>query len=149
MDDFRETLVGLFTEIAIIEHLLRTRMEKGYPEGLGAAHFGILNYFARNHRGPDSIDGIAWSFQEEVEYTTTKVATLESFGYVQVTPPGGRDGAAMVELTEAGKLARNEALDRMAPDIIDLVAEIDPDQIAIAQKVLEEIRLTMDNLPDR
>jgi hypothetical protein len=149
MDDFRETLVGLFTEVAIIEHLLRTRMEKTYPDGLGAPHFGVLNYFARNHRGPDSIDGIAWSFQEDLEYTVSKVATLERFGFVKVTPPGSREGVAMVELTDTGLSARNEALDRVSPDIIDLVAEVDPDQIAIAHKVLEEIRLTMDNLPDR
>jgi hypothetical protein len=149
MNDFRETLVGLFTEVAIIEHLLRTRMEQTYPDGLGAGHFGILNYFARSQRGPDSIAGIAWSFQEELEHMISKVATLESFGLLALTPPNGRNGDTMVDLTEAGVTARNAALDRMGPDIIDLVAEIDPDQINIAYQVLQDIRLTMDNLPDR
>lgn len=148
-EEFRETLVGLFTEVAIIEHLMRTRMERLYPDGLGAAHFGILNHLLRHQRGPERIDSIAWSFQEDVDYTASKVATLESFGFVATVPPGNCDGATMVELTDAGAEARNTALDRMAPDVIELISEIDPVQIGIAHKVLEEIRLTLDNLPDR
>lgn len=148
-EDFRETLVGLFTEVAILEHLMRTRMDRLYPDGLGAPHFGILNHLLRNSRTPERIDSIAWSFQEEVDYTASKVSTLDSFGFVATTPPGTCDGATVVALTDAGEEARNAALDRMAPDVIELISETDPDQIRVAHKVLEEIRLTLDNLPDR
>ncbi len=148
-EDFRETLVGLFTEIAIIEHLMRTRMERLYPDGLESAHFGILNHLLRNSRTPERIDSIAWSFQEELDYTASKIATLESFGFITTTPPGTCKGDTVVALTDAGEEARNAALDRMAPDVVELISEIDPDQIRVAHKVLEEIRLTLDNLPDR
>ncbi len=64
-EELTEALTGLFVEVAIIEHLARTRMERHYTGDLSAGQMGILNYFVRNHDGPDSIAGIAWAFQEE------------------------------------------------------------------------------------
>jgi hypothetical protein len=148
-EELKETLLGLFSEVAIIEHLARTRIERNYPTDLGAHGFGVINYFVRNHNGPDSIAGIAWAFQDDEVYTAEKIAALESRGYVSVSPPGSRAPEAMVNVTEAGRKAQAEQLNRMAPEFGGLVAEISLDDLKTTQRTLHEIRLTLDNLPDR
>jgi DNA-binding MarR family transcriptional regulator len=149
MDALEETLTGLFTEIAIIEHLTRSRVANNYMDGEEPWFFGILNYFVRNHRAPDTIGGIAWSFQDDEAVVVERVAFMEAKGYLTVTPPGSRDPGAIVDVTEAGRARRQEMLDKIAPDFRQLVSEIEPDRLETAYEVLREIRLTMDNLPDR
>ena len=149
MNDLPDTLLGLFTEIAIIEHLTRTRLERSNSDTMTAGHFGILNYFIRNHHGPDTIGGIAWAFQEDESYTADKIATLEVAGFVTVTPSGSRDAAASVNVTETGRIAQSEKLDAMGPEFEGLVAEIPREDLVTALRTLQEIRLTLDHLPDR
>lgn len=149
MNDLPDTLLGLFTEIAIIEHLTRTRLERENSDSLGAGHFGILNYFIRNHHGPDTIGGIAWAFQEDEAYTAGKVGSLEAEGFVLVTPAGSRDATASVEVTDAGRIAQAEKIESIAPDFELLVAEIPYTDLETTVRTLREIRLTLDNLPDR
>jgi DNA-binding MarR family transcriptional regulator len=148
MPDLRETLLGLFTEVAIVEHLVRTRIERTFPDGLEAAHFGIINYFIRNRPTPDSVAGIAWAFQEDEERVAAQVEQLEKLGYVSVVP-GIRATDAMVFVTDAGRAAQATELDRMGPDFEQLVAEIPFEELQITNRVLHDIRLVLDNLPDR
>lgn len=148
MDDNRETLVGLFTEIAIIEHLVRTRMEQQYSDALIASHFGILNYFVRNHEGPDTVSGIAWAFQDPESVVRERVDQMAEMGYLSVTPAVG-NAEALVSVTAEGRKALEESLDQVAPEITELVSEIPVDDLERTFQTLREIRLTLDNLPDR
>ncbi len=149
MTELEDTLLGLFTEIAIIEHLARTRIERTSDDPAEAGQFGILNYFRRTHPDPDTIGGIAWSFQEEEAHTADKVASLEAKGYVTVTPAGSRDASAVVFVTEAGRQAQEDKVQSMAPDFEQLVAEIPTEDLETTVRTLHEIRLTLDHLPDR
>ena len=144
----RETLLGLFTEIAILEHLARTRVDRKFPDGMSAHQFGILNYFIRNHPGPDSVAGIAWAFQEEESYTLDAVKRLHQMGYISLVP-GLDERDSMVDVTDAGRKAAADQLDKMGPEFQSLVAEIPWEDLETAHRVLHEIRLVMDNLPDR
>lgn len=148
MPKLNETLLGLFTEIAILEHLARTRVDRKFPDGMSAHHFGILNYFIRNHPGPDSVAGIAWAFQEEETYTLEAVKRLHALGYVSmVTGIDERD--SMIDVTDVGRKAASDQLEKMGPEFVQLVGEIPFEDLEIAHRVLHEIRLVMDNLPDR
>ena len=149
MTDMEETLLGLFTEVAIIEHLARTRIERISDNPAGAGEFGILNYFNRTHPDPDTIGGIAWAFQEDEAHTISKIASLEAKGFVTVTPPLSRDSNAVVFVTEAGREAQEEKIRSMAPEFEQLVAEIPSADLATTVRTLREIRLTLDHLPDR
>lgn len=154
MPNLRETLLSLFTDIAIIEHLTRTRIERkvregALPEGPNAQHFGVLNYFVRNHHGPDSIAGIAWAFQEEEEYTMTKIAEMARLGYVTLSPNGNLAPDTMVSITDAGRAAQNQRVEDMAPEFVALMTEIPVAELETAANVLRDLRLTLDNLPDR
>jgi hypothetical protein len=149
VDDIEETLTGLFTEIAIVEHLTRSRVANSYSDGEEPWLFGILNYFVRNHRAPDTIGGIAWAFQDEEAIVVERIATMEERGLLSVDPPGARHSDAVIDVSDVGRAHRQAMLDKIAPDFRQLVSEINPDRLVIAYEVLREIRLTMDNLPDR
>lgn len=149
MTDMEETLLGLFTEIAIIEHLARTRIERSSGDPAAAGQFGILNYFRHTHPGPDTIGGIAWAFQEDESHTADKVSALEAKGYVAVTPAGSRESTATVFITDAGRQAQEDKVQSMAPDFEQLVAEIPVEDLETTVRTLREIRLTLDHLPDR
>ena len=145
----KETLVGLFTEVAMIEHLARTRLEAVSPGGLNSLQFGLVNYFVRNHQGPDTIAGIAFSFQEEEPYTARKVAELEALGMLIVTPPGSQRRDAQVDVTKLGRETLDAHLEAQAPEFLALVSEIPFADLEVTFKTLRNIRLTLDNLPGR
>ncbi len=148
MADARDILADLFTEVARVEHLSRTRVERKYVEGLPVLQYGILAHLIRSDSGSDSIAGIAWSFQEDEARILGNVSALSAIAYVAVTA-GLLPHDAIVEITDKGRLAQTSALDRMAPDFIQIVSEIPDADLITTQRVLREIRLVMDNLPDR
>jgi DNA-binding MarR family transcriptional regulator len=148
MPKLRETLEGLFVEASIVEHLARTRIETKYIDEMGVGHFGILGHFTRSRQFPDSVAAIAWSFQEDETRVTTQVNELAARGYVTLVP-GITPGDTMVAITDEGRAARAAMLNKMAPDFMSLVSEIPQEDLETAYRVLRDIRLVMDNLPDR
>ena len=149
MEDMQGTLLGLFTEVAIIEHLVRVREDRLASGEMTTGQFGVLNYFILNHPTPDSISGIAWCFQEDEEYTRGKILALAELGLVSVTPTNGSNFEAMVMITDFGRAKHAHVVNKMGPDIEAVVAEIAAEDIQTTFKTLREIRLTLDNLPDR
>ncbi len=149
MEDMTETLLGLFTEIAILEHLVRSREEKHAANEHSVGDFGVLNYFVTNHPSPDSVSSIAWCFQEEEAYTRAKVESMAARGMVTLSPAMADNNAAMVMITGDGREAHARIVEKAAPDIRAAVAEISRDHLEITFRTLREIRLTLDNLPDR
>ena len=149
MEDLQETLLGLFTEIAVLEHLVRVREERHAEDDLTMGDFGVLNYFMVNHPDPDSVAGIAWCFQEEEAYTRAKIEGLALRDLVTISPDDADNGAAMVAITDIGREAHAQIVARVAPDIEMAVAEIPREDLETTFKTLRNIRLTLDNLPDR
>lgn len=149
MEDLQETLLGLFTEVAVLEHLVRTREEKHAEDDLTLGDFGVLNYFVVNHPDPDSVAGIAWCFQEDEAYTRAKIEGLASRDLVTISPEVADNGIAMVEITDIGREAHAQIVARVAPDMMMAVAEIPREDLETTFKTLRNIRLTLDNLPDR
>ena len=149
MDEMRDVLLGLFTEAAILEHLMRSRGEGSLPDGLQSGHFGLLNYFIVNHPDPDRISSIAWCFQEDENYTRSKIMVLAERGMLHMDAVQGSNSDAVVSLTEAGRQAHQESLDAMSPNIQLAVSEIPEEDLRTTFRTLRDIRLTLDNLPDR
>jgi hypothetical protein len=148
MADMQATLLGLFTEVSTVEHLARTNFQSRFADKLEAGHFGILNYFLRTNRPPDSVAGIAFAFQDDEAVVSRRVEDLRDLGYVSVID-ALRPGDAVVDVTPQGRAARDEQLGRMAPHIQEIVAEIPVEDLEVTVRTLREIRLVMDNLPDR
>jgi DNA-binding MarR family transcriptional regulator len=149
MDSTTETLLGLFTEVAILEHLVRMREEHHAGHNLSTGDFGLLNYFVLNHPYPDSVAGIAWCFQEDEAYTRGKIDSLAAQGLLTLAPDVSDNTKALAMISEAGRESHTRVVTQMAPVIRSAVAEILPENLEITFRTLREIRLTLDNLPDR
>lgn len=141
----KPVLLDLFTEVAIIEHLVRSRFEPREYYDLSAPQFGVLNFFCRLNKGEERLSGLAWCFQVDVDAMRETVDTLVQRGFIHA------DGATdpCVRVTEVGQRKHELLLENMAPDIAPVVAEIDADDLRITARTLMEIRRTLDNLPDR
>lgn len=148
MAETTETLLKLFVEIAMVEHLARTRVDQGFEDGLTAGHFGLINHFVRTPDVSASIAALAWAFQEDETYTLAKAETLAERGYVALTR-GITERDTLVTVTPEGRDAHEAALERLRPEFAQLVVEIAPEDIATTYRVLHDMRLTLDNLPDR
>lgn len=149
MEDLQETLLGLFTEVAVLEHLVRAREERHAEDDLTMGDFGILNYFVVNHPDPDSVAGIAWCFQEEEAYTRAKIEGLASRDLVTISSGTPDNSTTMVMITDVGREAHTQIVAKIAPEIEAAVAEIPREDLETTFKTLRNIRLTLDNLPDR
>ena len=141
----RRTLLDLFTEVAILEHLVRTRLGPREYNDVTAQQFGVLNFFCRLNKVEERVSSLAWCFQVDVTAMHQTVASLTDRGFVTW------DAAAdpCVRVTDAGRDKHAALVDNMAPDIMPVVAEIDPEDLRITARTLTEMRRTLDNLPDR
>ena len=141
----RPILLDLFTEIAIIEHLVRSRFEPKDYYDLSAAQFGVINFFCRLDKVEERVSGLAWCFQVDEPAMRATVAGLVQLGLVSWDDAGD----PCVRMTDAGRAKHADMIDNMAPDIASVVAEIDPEDLRITARTLTEMRRTLDNLPDR
>jgi hypothetical protein len=148
MSDLRETLSGLFLEVAIIEHLARSRVQRHHVDGMEVGQYGILGYLKRHVSGSDSVASIAWAFQEDEARIFRQVTGLHATGYVELTE-GLKPGDTIAKVTASGILEHDAVLERAAPEFFQIVSEIKVEDLETTFRTLKDIRLVMDNLPDR
>lgn len=147
--DEEKTVLHLFTEIAMVEHLLRNRYDKATPAGMTTGQFGVLTHFIRNGKSRERLSLLAWAFQDDDDYMAQKVATLAGRGMLTTTPIEGSDGDMWVDITDDGREAHALALDEIGPEIAQLIEGVDMEDLKTAHRVIQDIRRTLDNLPDR
>ena len=140
------TVLDLFTEIAIVEHLLRNRYDQSAPAGMTTGQFGILTHFIRGGKSREKLSVLAWAFQDSEDYMAEKVASLVARGLL-ASPPS--DQEIWVEITDAGREMHGQALAEIGPEVEQLLEGIDLEDLQISLRVLQDIRRTLDNLPDR
>jgi len=141
----RAVLTDLFTEIAILEHLVRNRLQPKYESLYSAAEFGLLNYFGRMKRVEDRLSHIAYSFEVSEAEARIPLDALVARGLFTV------DDAPdpLVRITAGGIAAHDALIVSLAPDVMELVDGIEPKALRVAAETLKEIRRTADNLPGR
>lgn len=140
------TVLDLFTEIAIVEHLLRNRYDQSAPAGMTTGQFGILTHFIRGGKSREKLSVLAWVFQDSEDNMAEKVASLVARGLLASAPS---DEEIWVEITDAGREMHGQALAEIGPEVEQLLEGIDLDDLQISLRVLQDIRRTLDNLPDR
>ncbi|GAO38391.1 hypothetical protein SCH01S_15_00160 [Sphingomonas changbaiensis NBRC 104936] len=146
MADREKLLLDLFTEIAVVEHLVRNHLGTIETSGLTAGQFGALNYFIRNNREQERKSILAWMFQVTTEEIDVHLAALEQRGLI------GRIGEGddqVIGITAAGRSTHAESVARMAPEIEPLMSEFQDEDLEKTVDVLQEIRRVFDNLPER
>ena len=136
-------LVGdLFTDIAVLEHLINNRYGSGGPHGLPARAFGVLNWFDRGARTTVRLAAIMYDFQWNEAETQKVIDLLAERGAVL------RDGSE-VSLTPRGRDMFTDQMVADVPEIAPLFEEMDMADVRVAVRVLADLRRTLDNLPDR
>ncbi len=140
-------LFALLTEIAIIEHLARNRLERVLPDGLRASHFAVLNHLVRLGDGR-SPARIARAVQVERPAMTNTIQKLEARGLVRVGPHP-RDGRGkLVFLTEAGRAARLQAVQAAMRASAPIAAGLDAMEVLAALPLLRRLRVALDAARD-
>lgn len=146
MADREKLLLDLFTEIAVVEHLVRNHIGTIEASGLSPGQFGALNYFIRNNRDQERKSVLAWMFQVSVADMDVHLTELERTGLI------GRMGDGddqIIGITAAGRSAHAVSVGAMAPEIEPLMSEFADEDLEKTVEVLQEIRRVFDNLPER
>jgi hypothetical protein len=141
----RAMLLDLFTEITILEHLVRERFNPK-AGNLNPQQFGFINYFVRQRKKSEKLRTLAWCFQISDDVALASVESLAALHYVEID---WVDGERCIFITAAGEARHAAFLADVAPDIIEIVADFDPEHLRITTETLKELRRTFDNLPDR
>lgn len=141
----RTMVLDLFTEIAILEHLIRLRFNPQAGE-LDARQFGVLNHLVRQKKVSEKLPVLAWCFQVEVEDMRVSVEALAGHRFVEID---WVEGERCVFLTQAGRERHERFVADSAPDVMEILSDFDPGQLRITTETLRELRRTFDNLPDR
>jgi len=140
------TALDLFREIAIVEHLLRNRYDRSSPAGMTTGQFGILTHLIRGGKSREKLSLLAWAFQDSEDYMAEKVASLVARGLL-ASAPSNQD--IWVEITDAGREMHGQALAEIGPEIEQLLEGIELEDLKTSLRVVQDIRRTLDNLPDR
>jgi hypothetical protein len=141
----RSMLLNLFTEIAILEHLVRERFNPQTGD-LTPQQFGIINYLVRQRRSSEKLRTLAWCFQIDEPQAIAAAEALAALHYIEIDWVGGE---RCVFITATGEARHAKFLTDVGPDVMEIVADIDPEHLRITADTLMELRRTFDNLPDR
>ncbi|WP_112321145.1 MarR family winged helix-turn-helix transcriptional regulator [Oceanibium sediminis] len=131
--------IGLFSEIATSDQLMRARLAKALPKGMELSHFTLLNFLALagGERTPAQL---ARTFHVTKAAMTNTLGKMERAGYVHIRPDWDDARRKMVSLSPAGLRARDAAVDNVAPVFDSVIADLGPDQVRAALPFLRRLR---------
>jgi DNA-binding MarR family transcriptional regulator len=133
----------LFTEIGIIAQLSGNKLERVLPDGMSLAQFSVLNHFVRLG-GAWSPSRLAAAFQVTKGAMTNTLQRLEAQGYVKILPDETDARAKLVEITDAGRKAREAAILATGPIIAQLAGLVSAADVKGALPFLESLRKVLD-----
>lgn len=142
-EDATHLYFRLFTEIGIISQLSSNRLERVLPEGLSVAQFQVLNHFVRLG-GQWAPGRLARAFQVTKGAMTNTLQRLEAQGFVKVLADPRDARGKLVEITEAGRKAREQAVKATGGAIGGLARSIAPEDVRGALPFLERLRKMLD-----
>ncbi len=142
-EDSVSTYFRLFNEIGIIAQLSGNRLERVLPEGMSLAQFSVLNHFCRLG-GAWSPTRLAAAFQVTKGAMTNTLQRLEAQRFVTIRADEEDTRAKIVEITDAGRSAREAAIRATGPIIMELAGLIPLADVKAALPFLEFVRKTLD-----
>ncbi len=142
-DDTTKLYFRFFTEIGIIAQLSQNWLERVLPEGMSLPQFGVLNHFVRVG-GPSSPGQLARNFQITKGAMTNTLQRLEAQGYIHVSPDPEDARAKLVDITDAGRKARDRAVSATAEAMSDLPDRLSLKSVIETLPTLEHVRQLLD-----
>ena len=135
-------LTAFFTDIAIIDQLTRTMLERRLPGGLTLAGFNLMNHMVRT--GQETASPAARALQVTRGAVTGVLHKLTAEGLVTLEPDPKDGRGKKVRITPKGLSARESTLAGMAPLQARFEAEMDLDAVRRILPAIREIRDYLD-----
>ncbi|MDE0970363.1 MAG: winged helix DNA-binding protein [Octadecabacter sp.] len=140
-------LFALFNEISIIEQLSRALFEGRLPKGVLVSHFAVLNHLSKRSEGQTPL-AIARAFQVPKTTLSHTLSLLEKRGWIVMNPNPFDKRSKLVDLTEAGRAFRNDAINSLVPDMAAMTLHLKLRDIETVLPQLVEIRTYLDSARD-
>jgi DNA-binding MarR family transcriptional regulator len=131
-----------FLEIAVIDQLVGTEMERVLPDGVTMASFGLLNHLV-SRGGSESPARLAQALQVTKGAITALLKRLEARGLVALSPDPSDGRGKVVALTEAGRRSREAAIAALDPLLETFLAAFPEPDLAGALPLLRRVRLDL------
>ena len=144
MDAPQPDLTDFFTDIAIIDQLVRTLRERRLPPGLSTAGFGLINHMVRTGQETASPAALARALQVTRGAVTGVLHKLTAEGFVTLEPDPTDGRGKKVRITPAGMAAREAALASVAPLAARFEVEMDVEAIRRIHPVIRDVRDYLD-----
>lgn len=130
----------VLNEIGIIDQLAQNRAARLLGPGLNLSQFVVLNHLTRLG-GPRSLVQIANAIQVTKGAMSNSVARLQAKGLLTVQPDPADGRGKQVSLTDAGRAARQAAVQRLGDGLAEIAAAVPPAGLAQALGVLRQLRV--------
>jgi DNA-binding MarR family transcriptional regulator len=142
-EDLAHLYFRMFTEIGIIAQLSGNQLERVLPEGMSMAQFTVLNHFVRLG-GAWAPSRLAAAFQVTKGAMTNTLQRLEAQGFVRIEDDPKDARGKLVEITDAGRRAREQGVRVVGGIIGPIAGEIPPGEVKAALPFLENLRKILD-----
>ncbi|MFC3613539.1 MarR family winged helix-turn-helix transcriptional regulator [Lutimaribacter marinistellae] len=135
--------ISLFSEILTADQLLRNRLGRVLPKGMEISHFSVLNHlvFVGGERSPAQL---AATFHVTRGAMTNTLSKLEWAGYIHIRPDWDDARRKMVAISPAGRQARDQAIQSIAPLINRMVQQLGTDRVRTILPVLRDLRIKLE-----
>ena len=131
--------IAVFSEILVIEQMVRNRVSKALPKGMELSHFTVLNHLA--HAGDErSPAQLAKAFHVTRGAMTNTLSRLEWAGYVHIRPDWEDARRKKIAISPAGRQARDAAMAAIGPIISEAVTNAGSEDVRRLLPVLREMR---------
>ncbi|MEM7663109.1 MAG: MarR family transcriptional regulator [Pseudomonadota bacterium] len=136
-------IFGFFNEIGIINQLASAEFQRALAPDLNPSEFGVLNHFVRvgDGRTPSELARI---FQVTKPSMTAIIGKLEKKDLVTIVPSETDRRRKIIEITDAGRAARDAGIAATAPLMERLEVEFHVETLLNIQPVLEKLRIYLD-----
>jgi len=131
--------IQVFAEIAAIDQLAATRIERALPAGLTKAQFMVLDRLARGGGGETPAE-LARAFQLTKGALTNSLSRLVAAGLITVVGDKDDGRKKRATVTEAGAVAHREALAALRPITEDARNAFPENEFAEALPFLQALR---------
>jgi DNA-binding MarR family transcriptional regulator len=135
--------VQVFTEIGIIEHLMRMAVTKSLPRGMTYPQWEILVHFSRNGDGQTPVQ-VARALQVTKGAITNTLHRMEGLGFLAIEADAHDGRKKRVKVTRDGAAAYAEMLRRVRPHMDQLRGGFTTSEFETALPFLRALRVWLD-----
>ena len=140
-----DSLASLFfSEITMVDQLIRNKVNRILPKELALSQFMLLNYLATvsEERRPSYL---AKLFQLTKGAMTNTLGKLESAGYIHITPDWEDARKKCIVISPAGRKVREDSLKLIEPVIQEVVETIGVEKMLIVLPIMRDLRTVLKN----